>query len=170
MSFPRREGWEIPECLLVGKTVWDAFQDFPKRKALFFFADVVGSEWRADCRGCASHVCPRPWYLWSSQETNKLLNLALPASISLLLRSLFVKTLILRKLIVLEKVHILMLMQRLMVQNVDWAQLRWKNCDSTKSQRSWAAYVALGWIFLYFTSPTNETGLLYIQTMVQTSE
>lgn len=60
MSFPRGEGWEIPECLLVGKTVWDAFQDFPKRKALFFFADVVGSEWRADCRGCASHVCPRP--------------------------------------------------------------------------------------------------------------
>lgn len=44
MSFPHGEAWEIPECLLVGKTVWDAFQDFPKRKALFFFAGVVGSE------------------------------------------------------------------------------------------------------------------------------
>jgi len=32
--------------LLVGKTGWDAFQDFPKRKALFFFAAVVGPESR----------------------------------------------------------------------------------------------------------------------------
>lgn len=94
MPFPCREGWEIPGCLLVWKTVWDAFQDFPKRKALFFFAGVVGGEWRADCRGCASHVCPRPRYLWSSYETNKLLNLALAAGVSLL-PSLLVKTLIL---------------------------------------------------------------------------
>lgn len=40
-----------PRVLVVRgkKDIWDAFQNFPKRKALFFFADVVEREWRADC-------------------------------------------------------------------------------------------------------------------------
>ena len=100
MSFPQGEGWEIPECcLLVGKTVWDAFQDLPKEKSRVFLCWCCW-EWMESrllrlCLSCLSKALIPLIFLGNKQA----FKLGTPgASISLLL-SLFIKSLILRKLI-----------------------------------------------------------------------